>query len=109
MACLNNLGEIASELGDYQKAKTYFVEAINIAEKNQMTPMLLNILGNFSKLYFSQGEINLAAELLALVINHPVTDQEIREKAAQRRAQWVPKPPDISPRQLEIVVKEILM
>jgi len=82
VACLNNLGEVYSALGDVGLAQTCLAEGLQLTADMQMLPGLLKVLTNVAALLARQGRASRAAALLALVRDHPASEQATRERAA---------------------------
>jgi tetratricopeptide (TPR) repeat protein len=87
---LNHLGQIAYAQGHLGEAKQYFLTGLKTAMAGQVTPVALDALVGLLTLQVSQefeaadsGPVlqEKAAETLAMVLNHPTTMHETKEKA----------------------------
>ena len=108
LACLNNLGEIASALDDCRKAEAFFAEALQIAMQTQTLPVALKVLVNLAALFAAQGQTDRATALLALARHHPACEQADRNKAERLLDELGLVPPVTPPRPLDQVAAEIL-
>ena len=92
---LNHLGYVTYALADYPAAHEHFLAALQTATEAQVTPVALDALVGLATL-LSQHDVGqaepgptkkeLAVELVSLVIRHPASSQEIKEKAQHLRA-----------------------
>jgi tetratricopeptide (TPR) repeat protein len=82
-------------LGDYQGAKLYFHGVLKLATEAQMMPLALEALTGFAHLWARTGEPERAVELLALVMDHPASAQDCKDRAArlqdELRAELLPE------------------
>ena len=83
------LGQTCSALDEVDEAWRYFHEALQIASRHQMIPLALGILVNIAELWHRTGEhgagpasSETTLELLALILNHPMAEQQQKKKAA---------------------------
>jgi hypothetical protein len=119
---LNHLGQITHALGELQEAKQYFLTALKTAMEAQAAPITLDALvGLVILLVKEQADTaqsklankEQAMEWLALVLNHPASRQDTKNRASQLLAEL---PSSIiataqergQSRKLEEVVAEIL-
>jgi predicted ATPase len=124
---LNYLGYVTCALAEYGAAKQYFLAALQTATDAQLMPVALNALVGLatllSHLLTGEAEPGLtpmkerAGELLALVLSHPATGQEVKDKAQRLLTELQTKlPPQViaaahasgQTRTLEEVVAELL-
>jgi hypothetical protein len=74
-------------LGEYEAARQYLNEAIQTARQSGLTPIVLDALVNLADLYLqAQSPPSLESQteamgLLALVINHPASEQATKNRA----------------------------
>ncbi|MFZ4656055.1 MAG: tetratricopeptide repeat protein [Caldilineaceae bacterium] len=83
---LNNLGNIACSLADYQQADEHFrtVLAINSTTGKLYYDRYVAVaLNGLATVLINQGQLPQAAALLSLVIHHPATWQEMKNKATR--------------------------
>jgi tetratricopeptide (TPR) repeat protein len=94
---LGNQAKVASAMGDlgyvlcaltrtrHQEAEQQFQQALSIAIKLDVRPVTLYILTGLAMLLAESGagdaEQERAVELLALVLHHPASEQETKDKA----------------------------
>jgi predicted ATPase/DNA-binding SARP family transcriptional activator len=84
---LNQLGHISSALGDFDICKRYYYEALRIARDIQTLPLTLEALGGLAMPLIQEGKTGRATELLALVLAHPSSTKESRDRATALLAQ----------------------
>jgi len=84
---LNSLGETTSALSQPAEAMAYYLEALAAALETQAAPLTLSVLVSIAACWQRQGQVEPALELLAFVLNNPVTEQEYRDRAEQLRTQ----------------------
>jgi tetratricopeptide (TPR) repeat protein len=84
---LNQLGHVSGALGDYAICKRYYCEALRIAHDIQTLPLTLEALGGLAAPLTWEGKAAQARELLALVLAHPSSTKESRDRAATLLAQ----------------------
>lgn len=87
----NYLGYVTYTLADYQAANEHFLAALQTATEAQLTPAALDALVGLATLQSQQpaGEIELdlvnqkerVIELLALVLNHPASSRDSKDRA----------------------------
>jgi len=88
VACV--LAEMAGSmlaLGNEAEAGRVWHEALRIATDIHGTPVALEALIGIATLKAKQGNIEQALELLLIVLNHPASFQETKDRAAQLRAE----------------------
>ncbi len=78
---LGNLGLVACEAGDYARARGYLSQALKMELRLGAVANALFDLVTLAKLLSETGEPERAAELLGLVLNHPMTSNEAKERA----------------------------
>jgi len=116
---LNQLGHISSALGDDDICKRYYYEALRIAHDIQTLPLTLEALGGLAMPLAREGKTGRAAELLALVLAHPSSTKETRNRATELLRQLKLDLPgrekararginQVSLRELEVLVASIL-
>jgi tetratricopeptide (TPR) repeat protein len=71
------LGKVNISLGRIKEAETYLVQSLTLTTEAGFVRDIINLLYEFARLRQAQGEAEIAAELLALVIQHP-SSQESR-------------------------------
>jgi tetratricopeptide (TPR) repeat protein len=69
------LGKVAISMGKFPEAKEYLKQSLSITKEIGFVRDLINILFEYARLKEATGELEGAAELLSLVIGHPVSDQ----------------------------------
>jgi tetratricopeptide (TPR) repeat protein len=114
---LNNVGTAAFRLGDAREAEAYLRAALAEAREGKFDFVALDALVWFAALHGKTGKSELAAELLALVLHHPASDNESLTVARKHFAELARAlPHDVIARaeargkawQLEETVAEIL-
>ncbi len=82
---LSNLGSIACILGKHPASWEYFYEALETAVELQAVPLVLEVLTGIARLLSREGRSGKALEVLAVVLHHPASDRETRERAEHLR------------------------
>jgi tetratricopeptide (TPR) repeat protein len=77
------LGWAVLGLGDYQAAELYFYRVLKSFNKANRLAMVLETLCGFAHLSARIGQPERALELLALVLSHPASAQECKDRAAR--------------------------
>jgi predicted ATPase/DNA-binding CsgD family transcriptional regulator len=84
---LCGLGRTSLAMGHYEQARQYLARGLEIAAGIQYMPALLYILVGVGKYYRQTGRAGHGRALLALVIQHPATEHELRAEAQQSMAE----------------------
>jgi predicted ATPase/DNA-binding SARP family transcriptional activator len=109
---LNNLGHVTTALKEYEPSKAYYYEALQIARDIQTTPLTLEALGGLAVVFANESRLEQALELLELVLAHPASNKETRDRAGgllgQLRGETTPIRAIVSARAVEAVVGEVL-
>ena len=89
LSCLRHLGFVACAGGKARldEASRYFYQALELARKLQSVPVALDILVGLAILLAQTDEEQRAAELLTLVLHHPASEQETKDRATRLRAE----------------------
>jgi hypothetical protein len=74
-------------LGNEAEAGRIWREALRIATDIYGTPVALEALAGFASLHAKQGDREHALELLLIVLHHPASFQETKDRAAQLRTE----------------------
>jgi len=94
-----HLGQAAVELGDYRQARQEFAIALKNALEMKALPLALEAVEGLAQVCAKESQFKQAAELLALVLAHPASEQRTRERASVLMAR-VAQPLD--PQQLSL-------
>lgn len=78
---LSGLGGTACALADYGTAQHHFQQALQIAAEIHFIPLTLSILIGIAELLAQIGQPERGVQLLALVSQHPASDQETKARA----------------------------
>ncbi|HSM56584.1 MAG TPA: tetratricopeptide repeat protein [Candidatus Sulfomarinibacteraceae bacterium] len=81
MYALNFLGTVEANSGARAAATTYYREALQLALAHQAAPRALDSLAGLAVVLHEDGETQQAAEILALVLDAPATEEATRERA----------------------------
>jgi predicted ATPase/transcriptional regulator with XRE-family HTH domain len=84
---LAEMGRSLLALGNEAEAQRLWREALRIATEIHGTPVALEALAGFASLHAKQGSTQRALELLLIVLNHPASFQETKNRAAHLRAE----------------------
>lgn len=69
------LGKVTIALGRFSEAKKYLVQSLTITQDIGFIRDILNLLVDFAHLKMAQGDLETAAELLALIIENPASQE----------------------------------
>jgi tetratricopeptide (TPR) repeat protein len=90
----DNLGTIALTEGDVPQAQQSFGKSLRISRQSGQTREMLGSLRDFATVYMAQGDLESALQLLAIVLNHPASEQNslnrpesLRDETEKLRAQ----------------------
>jgi predicted ATPase len=90
----DNLGTVALLEGDIQQAQQFFLKSLRISQECGQTREMLASLRDLANVYIARGDLESALQLLAIVLNHSVSDQNslnrperLRDEAEKLRAQ----------------------
>jgi ATP/maltotriose-dependent transcriptional regulator MalT len=78
---LGGLARSASAQGDHAQAAQYFLRALRIAVDVRFVSLTLSLLVGTGRLMSQMGRAERGVELLALVLHHPGSEEETRERA----------------------------
>lgn len=84
---LMRLGEVSSEMNDHTMARHHFHEALDSALEFGSPPLLADVCLRVSRLLLQEERQEQAVKLLAMVAQHPATEEPIRERAHRELAQ----------------------
>ena len=76
------LGEATSETGELAEARDIFHEALRLAVEFDTIPLILDGLAGLAPLQAAAGDAELAYELAIVVLSHPATTHETKERAS---------------------------
>ena len=82
---LAEMGRSVFALGNDAEAERVWHESLRIAIEIHGTPVALEALAGLARLQAKRGEIEQALELLLIVLNHPASIQETKDRAAHLR------------------------
>ena len=92
--CYDNLGAVALLESDVEQAQQFFLKSLRISQECGQTREMLASLRDLARVYVAQGNLDSALELLAVVLNHPASEQNslyrterLRDEAETLRAQ----------------------
>ena len=92
---LNGLGQSACGLQAYPSAAQYFQRALEIAAEIQFFPLICTMFISVGELLLNVGMMERGLELLAFIQDHPTSEQETKDRAAQtlkhHQAELAPK------------------
>jgi len=90
----DNLGTVALLEGDIQQAQEFFVKSLRVSQECGQTREMLASLRDFANVSMAQGDLESALQLVAVVLNHPASEQNslnrperLRDETAKLRAQ----------------------
>jgi tetratricopeptide (TPR) repeat protein len=84
---LAEMGRSILALGNEAEAGRVWRESLRIATDIHGTPVALEALAGFASLQAKQGDMEHALELLLMVLHHPASLQETKDRAAGLRAE----------------------
>lgn len=82
-AALDGLGYLKLLTGDYRECRAYLGQAVQIAREMLYLPLLLSVLLHVAELRLALGQHEAGLNLLNYVQQHPSSNQETRNRAAQ--------------------------
>jgi predicted ATPase/class 3 adenylate cyclase len=92
------LGMVALQEDDLEEAKQYFLKGLRISQACGETRQMLASLRYFASVHVAQGNLDKALQLLAVVLNHPASEQSslnrperLRDLTENLRAQIEPR------------------
>jgi tetratricopeptide (TPR) repeat protein len=71
----DNLGTLALVEQNIEQAQEFFIESLRISQESGQTREMLASLRDLANVYMAQGNPDTALQLLAVVLNHPVSHQ----------------------------------
>ena len=102
------LAKVSFLMSDYIETETYLVQCLTLSKEVRFVRDVINLLYEFARLEASQNNLEEAVELLALVIDHPTSNQNrwlegrIRDSAKDLLAKLEARlPPEIYSAALE--------
>ena len=89
-----NLGTVALLESDVEQAQQFFLKSLRISQECGQTREMLGSLRDLANVYIAQGNLDDALQLLAVVLKHPLSDQNslnrpepLRDEAEKLRVQ----------------------
>ena len=96
--CYETLGTLALIEKDLERAQQFSLKCLRISQECGQTREMLASLRDFASVCIEQGNLDTALQLLAVVLNHPASEQNslnrpepIRDEAEKLRAQIEPQ------------------
>jgi predicted ATPase/DNA-binding SARP family transcriptional activator len=86
---LGNLGQALLADGRPDEAERVVAESVRVGWRVQATPIVLGTLVNQAEMRAAQGAGRVALEWLAVVLAHPATNQEARQRAERLRERLI--------------------
>ena len=90
----DNLGTLALIENDVEQAREFFLKSLRISQESGQTREMLASLRDLANVYIAQGYPDTALQLLAVVLQHPASEQNslnrperLRDEAEKLRAQ----------------------
>jgi predicted ATPase/DNA-binding SARP family transcriptional activator len=80
---LTHLGYATCALSEYQEAERHLHRALTLAMEIGVMPVALAALVGIANLLLTRGEQKRTLELLAVVLGHPASEQETKDRAEQ--------------------------
>jgi predicted ATPase/transcriptional regulator with XRE-family HTH domain len=87
-------------LGNHAEARRVWRESLRIATEIHATPVVLEVLASFASLQAEPDNMEHTLELLLIVLNHPASLQETKNRADRLRAELQAR---LTPTQIEAV------
>ncbi len=100
---LSNLGHIYSATEEYALSRAHYQEAVMIARNIGATPLALAALGGLAVPYAHEKSYNQAMAFLSLVLTHPASNEETRDRAQHTLQQLRDTLPDQEMQALEMI------
>lgn len=90
----DKLGTVALSEGDIERAQEFFLKSLAVSQECGQTREMLASLRDFASVEIAQGDLVSALQLVAVVLNHPASEQNshdrperLRDETAKLRAQ----------------------
>ena len=93
-------------LGNQTEARRVWRESLRIATEIHATPVVLEALASFASLLAEPDDREQALELLLIVLNHPASLQETKNRAARLRAELEAQLPSAQFAEIQARVRE---
>ena len=77
---LTGLGRASSDSGNYTRSRDYFAQALKRVKEADELGIALVVLAGVAELYAASGEPERARDLARLIVNHPVSWRETKER-----------------------------
>ncbi|HKG54590.1 MAG TPA: tetratricopeptide repeat protein, partial [Anaerolineales bacterium] len=94
----DNLGTLALLDGNFEQAREFFLKSLRISQGSGQTREMLASLRDLAQVRMAQDHPEAALQLLAVVLQHPASDQNslnrperLRDEAEKLRAQLEPQ------------------
>jgi tetratricopeptide (TPR) repeat protein len=94
LICSETLGALALKENDIEQAQQFSLRCLRITQECGQTREVLASLRDLASVYMAQGNLEQALQLLAIVLNHPASEQNslfrperLRDEAEKLRAQ----------------------
>lgn len=100
------IGVAQTRRGDYSAARTAFKEGLQIARATKGVPAILDVLDGIATYFLVQNRRKEASELFCLLVHHPATESQYRERAQRKLAKL--GEPTTGSRSLDEVVSWLL-
>jgi hypothetical protein len=82
------LGRVALAQGDHAEAVQRFRRALSIALEIQFVRVVLSVLVGVAACMFENGQVARGVALCVLVVEHPSSEQDVRERAQESLARY---------------------
>ena len=80
---LKNLGDVESQLGLYEAAEQHLRQALTYAHQSEVPSFCVECVLGFAMLWIKQEKTETALPLLQMVLHHPATFQDVKDRAKQ--------------------------
>jgi predicted ATPase/transcriptional regulator with XRE-family HTH domain len=105
---LTFLGQALAALGDERAAARHLVEALRLGQRALLVPRVLDAVYGLAELLARRAAPADAAALLAMLIEHPASWHETRERAARLLGTLAAQPAPCPPTSLDALVDRLL-
>lgn len=76
-----NLARIYKDTSEEEKARKYLFDALDLANKNNFEPALIEAVSYLAHLFFVDKNKPLAAQILTMIVEHPKAEAVYKEEA----------------------------
>ena len=84
---LNHLGDALLKVGDKERARRHFLDALSVANNMQILPVLMDALMGVAETQTLEGSLESALETLILISQHPSSSRATKTRAEKLQSE----------------------